>query len=316
MLFAMNFKIDSIRNWCHAQWPPIIKFEESCSQLALRIATLPILFLMTASTEVIYRLSHWTFHPIISPQEKKIEKTDGEILKEYENLLQHDIPWDQIDFSEAVKPQNLSKNRYSNILANEATRIRFNHSFDYYNGNWVLDQSAIACQGPLQKQIPTFWSMIEEQKVKTIVALCNDVEDNKMKCANYWKGIEKDSKILNPKDKQQIFHRRLKYGKNLWIDQFQIMGWPDHGVIQPEILAKLVKAVGQSHKEGPILVHCSAGVGRSGTFLTAWEAWKKKNPNVFEIVKSLRNPLTGRVGMVQQPEQYLLAYKAAQLLQS
>ncbi|MBS0629003.1 MAG: hypothetical protein JSS30_02120 [Verrucomicrobia bacterium] len=247
-----------------------------------------------------------------SPLTQLSEVQYPEIVKQGENL----------DPQLFIKAQeHMARNRYPNVLPNEPTRFTIEKEpHFYFNANWVLEKRAIACQGPMSDEIDHFWKMVCHANVQTIVMLTNLVEGRKNKCSNYWKGYSfNEEKIFEkeiPNKKPQIIVRReieVPYGNETrTVVQFHLQNWPDFGVVEPETLAKLVEVV--ACREGKLLAHCSAGVGRSGAFLSAFEAHRQKTKQIYAIVANLRNPLTGRVGMVQTAEQYRLALKTAELM--
>ncbi len=191
----------------------------------------------------------------------------------------------------------------------------------YFNANWVLGGKAIASQGPLKTEIEEFWEMLWHSDIKTIVMLANPIENGRDKCAEYWKASSKSQTISEEtvftEGAVQIVKRTIQVSKGRQtksVVQYHLQNWPDFGVVSPAVLAQLVKVVSQESEGKPILAHCSAGVGRTGTFLAAYEAFHQKVDQIFTIASSLRNPNTGRVGMIQTAEQYGLAKKTAKLL--
>ena len=229
-----------------------------------------------------------------------------------------------------VAKQHPNRNRFPNILPNEPTRFKLEHdpSF-YFNANWVLGGRAIACQGPLQSEIDEFWKMAWHADVAHIVMLANPIESGEDKCSQYWKSNFfswaykeisvncKSEAVIFESGTVKIVQRTIeltKGGKTKQVTQFHMQNWPDHGVVTPEILAKLVRTVAAQDQTQPLLVHCSAGVGRTGTFLAAYQAFKTGTPSVHSIIAHLRDPYEGRIGMVQTDKQYALAGNTAQLL--
>ncbi len=214
--------------------------------------------------------------------------------------------------------ENMERNRYPNVLPNEPTRFTIeNEENFYFNASWVLGGRAIACQGPLSDEIDHFWKMVWHADVRTVVMLTNRVEQRKNKCSHYWKLLPcKEEKVFE-KGTEIIVKREIELTQGLetrTIVQYHLQNWPDFGVVSPETLAKLVELVTQ--QDGKYLAHCSAGLGRTGTFCTVYEAYRRKTSDIIEIASELRNPHTGRVGMIQTLAQYHLALKTAKLLVS
>jgi len=233
---------------------------------------------------------------------------------EHSKLVKLDENLDPSLFAEAVS--QAGRNRWPNILPNEPTRFKSakDPTF-YFNANWILEGQAIACQGPLPKEINDFWRMVWEADVQTIVMLANRVEKGANKCSKYWKGFKCTKKTIISYGNEKIVKRKItvtRGNETRIIVQYHLKNWPDFGAVKPETLGELVTLVAK--RKGKILGHCSAGVGRTGTFFAAYEAFRRKTRAIYPIVLALRNPMTGRVGMVQTPEQYRLVLKTAELL--
>jgi len=204
---------------------------------------------------------------------------------------------------------------------------------DYINGNWISDlqgfnRAYICTQGPLQNTIGDFWRMAFEYKVTVIVMLTKLIEDDKEKCAKYWPNDSQvydniiEITLLNEVKSPTIITRKMKMIMNneeRECTQIQFTAWPDHGLPSPEedyiALSDLSDESNLGH--GPILVHCSAGVGRSGTFCTVHsyihflrDHVKNNNElppmSIASAVVSLRKE---RAGMVQTTDQYEFCYR-------
>lgn len=215
-------------------------------------------------------------------------------------------------FEEALKRPD--RNRYLNILPNKKTQVKIEEDPDFYfNANWILEKRAIACQGPLEKEIDEFWKMVWHADVRTIVMLTNTVEDGKRKCSDYWK-IYKDrvKETVFENGEEKIVKRTItitREGETRTVVQYHLQNWPDFNTVAPETLEKLIELVAQ--EKGIVLGHCSAGVGRTGTFFAAYEAFTKQTDQLQKIAKELRHSETGRVGMIQTVLQYRLALQVA-----
>ncbi|XP_067004269.2 receptor-type tyrosine-protein phosphatase kappa [Anabrus simplex] len=187
-------------------------------------------------------------------------------------------------------PQNKPKNRYGNLIAYDATRVVLRKNpddefSDYINANYIEGYKSqkfyIATQGPKSNTIVDFWRMVWQENVHVICMLTNIVENGKMKCEQYWPELGKEKthgavSILNTSE--QIFadytFRCLHVsheGRKRIIQHLHFTSWPDHGVpFYPQSVASYVKKILVTHEGvGPILVHCSAGVGRTGTIILA-----------------------------------------------
>lgn len=285
--------IEYSKNWCYAQWQDLLQPEDLLKKIA-RVITLPLLFIATLFAEIGSRIRGLFVRESVEVQYAKL-------VQLHQNL-------DPRLFSAAQK--HPGRNRYRDVLPNEPTRFKIQRepSF-YYNANWVLKNHAIACQGPLSNEIEEFWKMVDHSGVQTIVMLTNPIEGDRDKCSEYWK----TRPFTEEKVSELIVKRKIDLnGKT--IVQYHLQNWPDHGTVSATTLAELVKL---SIKEGGnVLAHCSAGIGRTGTFFTAYEACRQKTGSIFPIAANLRDPHQGRVGMIQTLEQYQLAHQAAQKLTS
>ncbi|XP_026556240.1 receptor-type tyrosine-protein phosphatase C [Pseudonaja textilis] len=238
---------------------------------------------------------------------------------------------------EARKPYNQNKNRYIDILPYDYNRVELNTSpgeqgYDYINASYIDGfkemKKYIAAQGPKEETIDDFWRMIWEQKATIVVMVTRCEEGNKVKCAKYWPSMEEETAsygdiIVSINEckmcpdyiirKLHINHRRDKSaGRD--VTHIQFTSWPDHGVPDdPHLLLKLRRRVNtlSNFFSGPIVVHCSAGVGRTGTYigidamLEALEA--EGRVDVYGYIAKLRRQ---RCLMVQVEAQYILIHHA------
>lgn len=121
------------------------------------------------------------------------------------------------------------------------------------------------------------------------MTLANPIENGRIKGTDYWSNCVRQTKQIFSSGPVYIVERILRLPNGHEVTQYYLENWPDHGVVGPEVLAKLVQSVGAA--EGPILVHCSAGIGRTGTFLATWEAFQTKNRNVLQRPRRLDSEL-------------------------
>ena len=235
---------------------------------------------------------------------------------------------------ESEDPMNSTKNRYSNIKAYDATRVKLEvvdnvpHS-DYVNANFVEASTGgtkyIATQGPQPQTFESFWRMVWEANSTVIVMLTKEIENSRTKCDRYWPDPTQpqlaygDIIVSIERTANAEFHvvRHLtlqRNGETRSVTQFCYTGWPEQG--NPEDTTGLlefqreVKSVKRT-AENPVLVHCSAGVGRTGVFIAAdtldrEEQRKSGQASVFDAVKSMR---MCRTQMVQSLHQYIYLYK-------
>nr|XP_022311522.1 receptor-type tyrosine-protein phosphatase epsilon-like isoform X5 [Crassostrea virginica] len=226
--------------------------------------------------------------------------------------------------TEGSKPENERKNRYKNIIAYDHSRVILlggDHSTsDYINANYINGYSKekryIAAQGPSENTVGAFWQMVWQEQCSLIVMLTNLVECGVSKCHPYWPQDDNeccfDDLTIKCKSEDVFADFTLRYltvtknGEKMDITHCQYTTWPDKGV--PKYATPLIEflhKVKQLEDNSPILVHCSAGCGRSGSFIAVHylyeEAEKERKINFFNCVKSMRQE---RVNMVQTPEQY------------
>ncbi|XP_067679322.1 tyrosine-protein phosphatase Lar-like isoform X10 [Haliotis asinina] len=240
-------------------------------------------------------------------------------------------------FVSANLPVNKFKNRLVNILPYESTRvclqpIRGVDGSDYINASFIdgyrYKKAYIATQGPLAETTEDFWRMLWEHNSTIIVMLTKLREMGREKCHQYWPS-ERSARyqyfVVDPMTEYnmpQYILREFKVtdardGQSRTIRQFQFTDWPEQGV--PKSGEGFIDFIGQVHKtkeqfgqEGPITVHCSAGVGRTGVFITLSIVLERMRyegvVDMFQTVKMLR---TQRPAMVQTEDQYQFNYRAA-----
>ncbi|KAF2897829.1 hypothetical protein ILUMI_08351 [Ignelater luminosus] len=259
-------------------------------------------------------------------------------------LLYQEIRAESAKFSnthlEAVKPQNKALNRYRDVSPFDHSRIVLQRgSSDYINANLIKVEKAnrqyILTQGPLPNTVAHFWLMVWEQKTKAVLMLNKLVEKKQEKCCQYWPqkiGPEHIMKLddvgltleyLEHQDHSYYLTRILRLtdvntGNSRDILQFHYTTWPDFGVPNSptaflEFLRKVRAAGVLETSVGPAVVHCSAGIGRSGTFclvdscLILIEKFGLNSVDVKEILLEMRRY---RMGLIQTPEQLKFSYQA------
>ncbi|KAM4740062.1 receptor-type tyrosine-protein phosphatase C [Anableps anableps] len=238
---------------------------------------------------------------------------------------------------EAKKGCNTPKNRYVDILPYDYNRVQLatgngEAGCDYINASFIdgfkEPKKYIAAQGPKEETVSDFWRMIWEQQSSIIVMVTRCEEGSRIKCAQYWPSPERETEIydefivkLTSEDHcpdYTIRHLSLtnKREKNLEreVTHIQFMSWPDHGVPgEPHLLLKLRRRVNAFKNvfSGPIVVHCSAGVGRTGTYIgidAMMEGLEAEGRvDIYGYVVRLRRQ---RCLMVQVEAQYILIHQA------
>ncbi|XP_057193352.1 receptor-type tyrosine-protein phosphatase T isoform X3 [Triplophysa rosa] len=248
--------------------------------------------------------------------------------EEYEGLAEgQTAPWET-----AKKDENRNKNRYGNIIAYEHTRVRLQplegdpHS-DYINANYIdgyhRQRHYIATQGPMQETVRDFWRMIWQENSASIVMVTNLVEVGRVKCVRYWPDeteVYGDIKVTlietEPLAEYVIRTFTVQKGHHEMreIRQFHFTSWPDHGV--PCYATGLLGFIRQVKflnppDAGPIVVHCSAGAGRTGCFIAVDIMLDMaESEGVVDIFNCIRELRSQRVNMVQTEEQYVFVHDA------
>ncbi|KAG5674932.1 hypothetical protein PVAND_004876 [Polypedilum vanderplanki] len=227
---------------------------------------------------------------------------------------------------------NEKLNRYANISPYDSNRVVLNEDEfenDYINASYVNgyyhSKEYVAAQGPKPTTSFDFWRMVLQHKCESIVMLTSLVENNKVKCHEYFPKLNGHVKFDNiqikcvEEQKHPNYVRRiLEVEKNdvkMSVKHYFFSKWPDHSSPNnPNDLIDFIKIV-RSERERPdntFIVHCSAGVGRTGTFIALdimmQRIKKEAKINIFDLVKQLRFQ---RMKMVQTIDQYTFLYASA-----
>nr|XP_036856157.1 receptor-type tyrosine-protein phosphatase beta isoform X1 [Manis javanica] len=256
------------------------------------------------------------------------------LSKEYEDLK--DVGRNQ-SCDIALLPENRGKNRYNNILPYDASRVKLSSvddepCSDYINASYIPGNSFrreyIATQGPLPGTKDDFWKMAWEQNVHNIVMVTQCVEKGRVKCDHYWPA-DQDSLYYGDLILQMLSESVLpewtirefricseeQLDAHRLIRHFHFTVWPDHGV--PETTQSLIQFVrtvrdyiNRTPGAGPSVVHCSAGVGRTGTFIALdrllQQLDSKDSVDIYGAVHDLR---LHRAHMVQTECQYVYLHQ-------
>ncbi|NXF74515.1 PTN3 phosphatase, partial [Sclerurus mexicanus] len=233
----------------------------------------------------------------------------------------------------AKVPQNMDKNRYKDVLPYDATRIILRGDEDYINANYVnmevpsvgIVNRYIATQGPLPHTCAHFWQVVWDHKLSLIIMLTTLTERGRTKCHQYWPDppdvmeygsfrvrchsedctiayVVREMVITNVETEEQHTVTHLQY-----------VAWPDHGVPDDSMdFLEFVTCMRPKRvKNEPVLVHCSAGIGRTGVLVTMETAMCliERNQPVYplDIVRKMRDQ---RAMMVQTSSQYKFVCEA------
>ncbi|XP_023160833.2 tyrosine-protein phosphatase 99A isoform X5 [Drosophila hydei] len=267
---------------------------------------------------------------------------DGDIgfSREYE-AIQNECVSDDMACEHSQHPENKRKNRYLNITAYDHSRVHLHptpgqkKNLDYINANFIdgyqKAHAFIGTQGPLPDTFDCFWRMIWEQRVAIIVMITNLVERGRRKCDMYWpkdgietygviqvKLVEEEVMSTYTVRTLQIKHLKLKKKKQCNLEklvyQYHYTNWPDHGTPDhPLPVLNFIKKSSAANpaEAGPIVVHCSAGVGRTGTYIVLDAMLKQiQQKSIVNVFGFLRHIRAQRNFLVQTEEQYIFLHDA------
>ncbi|XP_052094719.1 receptor-type tyrosine-protein phosphatase epsilon-like [Mytilus californianus] len=239
----------------------------------------------------------------------------------------------QFPHEDGKHPSNKTKNRFLATFPYDKNRvilpaIKGVENSDYINASYIdgldKEKSYIASQGPKKSTVSDFWRMIWKGKIEKIVMVTNLVEGAKTKCEKYWPDTDDHLThgplcVKNNKETKyaaftirELTISNKKSEKERTIHQYHFTRWPDHGTPDPSQLVHFNSRVQlRNTNSGPLLVHCSAGIGRTGTFIGLHELTihgrKTGCLDVFQYAKLMRQ---GRINMIQTPEQYIFLHEA------
>ncbi|XP_050721282.1 tyrosine-protein phosphatase non-receptor type 9-like isoform X5 [Eriocheir sinensis] len=252
-------------------------------------------------------------------------------------------------FENSRKRCNQVKNRYTDVLCFDRTRVVLaaedeEGTTDYINANYVdgykQKRAFISTQGPLPGTFGDFWRMIWEQKVCVVVMTTRAVERGRTKCGQYWP-LEQDASVTHSHFTITNTHVYNYHdytvtaltivdnvsGEERRVEHMQFTSWPDYGVPDSamamleflsqvrESQARLTAAYGSSwtgHPLGPpIVVHCSAGIGRTGTFCTLDICIRRlEETGTIEVKGTVEKIRSQRAYSIQMPDQYVFCHLA------
>ncbi|XP_025778069.1 tyrosine-protein phosphatase non-receptor type 13 isoform X4 [Puma concolor] len=263
------------------------------------------------------------------------------VIRMLRGLLDQGIPSKELENLQELKPldqcligqtkENRRKNRYKNILPYDATRVPLGDEGGYINASFIKipvgkeEFVYIACQGPLPTTVGDFWQMIWEQKSTVIAMMTQEVEGEKIKCQRYWPNILGKTTMVSDRLRLALVRMQqlkgfvvramsledIQTGETRHISHLNFTAWPDHDTpSQPDDLLTFISYMRHIHKSGPIITHCSAGIGRSGTLICIDVVLGLISQDLdFDISDLVRCMRLQRHGMVQTEDQYIFCYQ-------
>lgn len=248
-----------------------------------------------------------------------------------------EIPMNFVDPKELDIPSHGTKNRYKTILPNPMSRVclKPKNSKDslstYINANYIKgyggeEKAFIATQGPMINTVNDFWQMVWQEDAPVIVMITKLKEKNE-KCVLYWpekRGIYGKVEVLVNSMKESDYYTvrslTLKYGsQSRTMKHYWYTSWPDHKTpdsAQPllQLMLDVEKDRLASPSGGPVIVHCSAGIGRTGCFIaTSIGCRQLREEGVVDALNIVCQLRVDRGGMVQTSEQYEFVHHALSL---
>ncbi|XP_064386430.1 receptor-type tyrosine-protein phosphatase alpha-like isoform X2 [Halichondria panicea] len=241
------------------------------------------------------------------------------------------------EHSTAIAKQHKEENRFRNILVYDDNLIILDPipgqedcQSDYINAcyvdGFVKRNKFIASQGRLPNTLVDFWRMMWQERPPIIVMLTNLMENNKIKCQQYWPDsgsvsygpftvtITDQQVLADYTVRNLLLAMKGESGKPFKTTQFHFTTWPDHGV--PDYATPILgfhRRVKSQHKpsRGPLLVHCSAGVGRTGTYIAIDNALEQiAAEGLVDISGTIVKSRNQRMKMVQTQDQYVFIHDA------
>lgn len=271
-------------------------------------------------------------HPPVPVQDLadhiEILKMNNNLKDEYESIE----PGQQFTWEHSYMDYNRPKNRYGNVVAYDHSRVVLSQidgmpGSDYINANFCdgyqKPNHFIATQGPLPNTVGDFWRMVWEQKSRTLVMMTQLEERGRIKCVQYWPSrdsVTYHGITIFACDVEELAYYSIRTFKLQCnnevreIRQFQFTAWPDHGVPDhPTPFLMFLRRIKVSNPSdaGPMIVLCSAGVGRTGCFIVIDSMIERiKNENTIDIYGHVTSLRAQRNYIVQTEDQYMFIHDA------
>jgi protein tyrosine phosphatase len=195
-------------------------------------------------------------------------------------------------------------NRYSDVAPNDECACTVGDDHTYFNGSsyYAANTSFILTQAPTKITLPHFKALISQHAIDTIVTLAMPVENGAKKGKDYWSALVPADHTEPREDGSQRIAERSLTIEGRQVRQFHYMNWPDRGIPKSELLFDLIQRTKDS--TAPILVHCSAGIGRTGVFALASVLLKEKHPaDKVPLIQRWMELRQCRPGMIQNAQQ-------------
>ncbi|XP_068929051.1 tyrosine-protein phosphatase non-receptor type 5 isoform X2 [Petaurus breviceps papuanus] len=249
-----------------------------------------------------------------------------------------EIPMNFVDPKEYDIPGLVRKNRYKTILPNPHSRVCLTSTDQddplnsYINANYIRgyggeEKVYIATQGPIVNTVSDFWRMVWQEHAPIIVMITN-IEEMNEKCTEYWPeeqvvcdGVEITVKQVIQADDYRLRHITLKSGaeerslRHYWFTSWPDQKTPDRAPPLLQLVLEVEEAAGwEGQSCAPIVVHCSAGIGRTGCFIATSICCKQlQREGVVDILKTTCQLRQDRGGMIQTCEQYQFVHHVMSL---
>ena len=265
----------------------------------------------------------------------KRNKKNKEIKKIKENRYYEEISilnnLIELDNSHKLRLEKYNENcRYKLTLPYQDNKVILKSSQNFINASWIhfpYPYYFIATQGPLPHTIEDFWTMCYENKVSVIVMLCNLIENNTEKCSDYWnvKDLRKfEITILKEEKEEEIIIRTIQVVNkelkdDIIVTQIHFTAWEDHNDLNDQYfntIIKMINKLDEIKKEKKVAIHCSAGIGRTGTFICFYNLYheimrqinieKNTKEIIFCIFNLVRKIKEMRIFSVENVNQYAL----------
>ncbi|XP_065344142.1 receptor-type tyrosine-protein phosphatase alpha-like [Cloeon dipterum] len=223
------------------------------------------------------------------------------------------------------KSQNKRKNRYANLAAYDCSRVVLDllpgdKYSDYINANYVdgfeRPKAYIATQGPKLSTVNDFWRMIWQENISLIVMVTNLVVGDKKKCEKYWPDVNREEsygnvvvRSVNEEINANYVTRTFSISRDnaiRLVQQLHYTSWPDQGVpLYPQSMALFIGKINQHRNKNPILIHCSGGVGKTGTVILIDACLQMfRSHNRIDVMSIFTKMRSQRVNLVNNLAQY------------